>query len=838
MCTCCFFAPFFLFLQTAMKKFAAAILFLFLVIPVLAGNGKGLPDNLSGGEVSGMVIGQDTVTYRCGSFMQPHYVTLRDLVSALPGVEADDLGNIVVQGQSVKRIYIEGTGIFFYDVPVMANNFPADIIEQIKVYDYTVATENTLDVPYMNVPQKRMNLIIKENAVGKLDAALRMALGGKLHHGEKFLYEGGFSAVAFNREKQSNLVLFADAYNNREIEEQYIQQGYSAGASGFVPVSRNYILNVSGTYKHTGTDEEGASHRMTFYEDSGELDTSLDFSASDKKDMFEFTALLSSTLPGNFQYEVTEVITAGKTDSGREEKEETSEGGSRLNSSVMQESAIGRSFTSSTGLYAVYRSNRESRRAFAFNFAYIAGTGKDDLLQNSIFYGVDDREEISVRNNSRERNNGYDGYFSYAEPISGNWKFNARVESTLSNTTIEGNVLEGDAAYSTYSYNHYLRNNAKALFQYRKGNTLLQMGGAVQGVVNELESRRGEETVFTGKDELIRDWSPFLNFEYTGKRGRELLVKYTGTTANLGNALISTVPDLYTPSWVTFGNIYLQPGFNNTFFMQYRFISTRKENLMYFTVNAHRKRRGVVDAVWFDKAGMQYSVPVNSKKIARNLEIAGNFSNIPVDRTRMLTFNTVFRGSRGVQYGYQAIGESNIIDLQNFNYTAFMEKFWGLSPDGSEFYSGQTGFRESRTRTISFEWDLNFSLATGPVETTLGAGALRNIVKYSLDGAADANTWDFGIYLETEYQSENGWNIFNGFRYNIYEGYAPGLEKNALLWNMNVHKRAGAFIFKLMAEDLLDSSVQIRRTIGACYVEDSSHNVLGRRLMLGVAINF
>ena len=26
-----------------------------------------------------------------------------------------------------------------------------------------------------------------------------------------------------------------------------------------------------------------------------------------------------------------------------------------------------------------------------------------------------------------------------------------------------------------------------------------------------------------------------------------------------------------------------------------------------------------------------------------------------------------------------------VIDLQNFNYTAFMEKFWGLSPDGYEF---------------------------------------------------------------------------------------------------------------------------------------------------------
>ena len=809
-----------------MKKFAALIVYLFLI--PFAIEGRSFPDE-QGGE-DGMIIGKDTVTYLCSSFMQSNYVTLGDLLDALPGMAVGDDCSLMVYGQSVKRLYIEGTGIFFYDVPAVVSNFPAAMVEKIMVYDYMVATEYILDVPYMNIPQKRVNLIIKEEALGRLDATVRMALGGKLHNGAKFLYDGGIAAASYNREKRSNFVLFADAFNNREEDGMYLQQGYSAGATGFSQAMKNYILNVSGTYRHSETDWDASSNRIAFYENSNVLNTSTETSGGAKKDLFEFTALLSSTLPGNFQYEITEVILADKNSSNEEKREKFSVAGGSSNLSLMQDMESGRSFTSSTGLYAVYRSNRESRRAFAFNFAYIVGRGNDESSSVA--------EDIDLRNTARSRNSGYDGYFSYTEPVSENWKFNARIESTLANTATDGNVRERSGGYTTYSYNHFLKNNTKVMFQYKNSNTILQMGGAMQAVVNELESRIGNTTTFSGKDELIRDWSPFLNFEYTGKRGREILLKYTGITANVGHDLLSTVPDICNPSMVNIGNIYLQPGFNNSLLFQYRFNSSRNQNLMYFTFSADRKRRGIVQASWFDKGGMQYSVPVNSKKVVRNMELTGNFSNIPLNGSGTLSFNTVFRGNRGVMYSYQALGESDIIDLHKFSYSNFIEKFWGSSPDGFEFYSGETGFRESRTRVVQIEWDASFDIVTGPVSTTIGAAALRNIVKYSLNPKADANTWDFGVYADVEIQWGKGWDISNTLRYNMYDGYAPGYGKSVLDWEMEVYKSIGAFVFSLRGNDLLNQSVRVRRITGANYIEDSRYNVLGRCVLLGCCLRF
>jgi hypothetical protein len=61
-----------------MKKFAALILYLFLI--PFAIEGRSFPDE-QGGE-DGMIIGKDTVTYLCSSFMQSNYVTLGDLLDA------------------------------------------------------------------------------------------------------------------------------------------------------------------------------------------------------------------------------------------------------------------------------------------------------------------------------------------------------------------------------------------------------------------------------------------------------------------------------------------------------------------------------------------------------------------------------------------------------------------------------------------------------------------------------------------------------------------------------------------------------------------------------------
>lgn len=126
----------------------------------------------------------------------------------------------------------------------------------------------------------------------------------------------------------------------------------------------------------------------------------------------------------------------------------------------------------------------------------------------------------------------------------------------------------------------------------------------------------------------------------------------------------------------------------------------------------------------------------------------------------------------------------------------------------------------------------------GPVSTTLGAAALRNIVKYSLNPKADANTWDFGVYADVEIQWGKGWDFSNTLRYNMYDGYAPGYGKSVLNWEVEVYKSVGACTFSLRGDDLLNQSVRVRRIIGANYFEDTRYNVLGRRVLLGCTIRF
>ena len=195
-------------------------------------------------------------------------------------------------------------------------------------------------------------------------------------------------------------------------------------------------------------------------------------------------------------------------------------------------------------------------------------------------------------------------------------------------------------------------------------------------------------------------------------------------------------------------------------------------------------------------------------------------------------------GGYGVYYSYQANGESNVIDLQNFSYTTFMEKFWGRDPSGKDFYNGTTGFSESRTKTAFVLWDVNVEGQIGALKTIIGANAQRNIAKYSINKSANVNTWDFGSYLTLEYDIPKVFRIKSDLDYKMYDGYQAGYGKNSFNWNMMLYKKIGAFIIKVSAYDILNNVTNMRRVTTANYIQDSYSAVLGRRFLWGASYQF
>ena len=192
-----------------------------------------------------------------------------------------------------------------------------------------------------------------------------------------------------------------------------------------------------------------------------------------------------------------------------------------------------------------------------------------------------------------------------------------------------------------------------------------------------------------------------------------------------------------------------------------------------------------VSAIWFDKNSIRYSIPVNTRKPSYTYSTDFNFfTPLSKDGKLQLSVSGGLAINRSVSY--QSKGSLDGIDLDSFDYTGFMDNFWG-DASGDRFYSGQSGFQESLTRILRTD-------------------------------------------LSIEFQSD--------FSYVILRGYGSGYDDDYVRWNLSVGKNIKSFNITLTAQDLLDSAKSLRRTVQDDYVQNSYTNVLGRRIILSFTWNF
>ena len=80
-----------------------------------------------------VTIKKDTIEYNAAAFKTTENDVLEDLLKKLPGVEVNDDGSIVVNGQTVTKVYMEGKTFFMNDPQVATKNIPAKLVEKVKV---------------------------------------------------------------------------------------------------------------------------------------------------------------------------------------------------------------------------------------------------------------------------------------------------------------------------------------------------------------------------------------------------------------------------------------------------------------------------------------------------------------------------------------------------------------------------------------------------------------------------------------------------------------------------------------------------------------------------------
>ncbi len=808
-----------------------------------------------------MEIKGDTVIYNASSFRVMSGDNLADLLKKMPGVEVGEDGTVKVGGKEVSKITVGGKTFFFGDNKATLDNLPAKIVDKVKVIDKE--SESAEFTGIKGEKEKVMDVELKEEYKSGWFGNVKLS-GGTTASGnddngfkeKKDLLFSGSGMVSVYGDK-NQLTSIASGYNFLAPGSgMAVLFGGNASEIPTLPYSgmhtrwqvgtnlnsdavKGFETNASAVYSSESVDLHSRTARTTFKEGQDNLfdtaesfeDGSLDkFSvrAEFRKKNRKKTTLYFNPYLSWYDYSST-VNEDTRSVSGSEERNRSE-----------SYSFTGKSGVTAGGdLSAGVKKLGKDRRALTLDLGYtLSSTDGNSAEWSSTTFALSGEKDIRDLHYDNDGSvSDISGSVKYVEPFGADWAVSTTLSSRYSVRKSSSDAANADGSandyYSSVSDNYYFSNEGQILAQYNKGKTNVQFGGQVRLYKNENYARSFGLDTRTGVDEWQTTWSPFVTFRYSDKKSN-VYFRLSSSTARPSAASIVPTFNIVNPTRITAGNIYLKPVTTESVTTSYR--GTWGKVRFNGWVFGDYSSNSQVSAVWFDDNSVRYSVPVNTRK--PSYSGSGDFNLLaPLTKDGRLQFSLTGGIAVGRSVSYQSKGTLEGIVLDSFDYSGFMDDFWG-DASGDRFYSGQSGFRESTTRSLKTNLSIGLTLNLERFSLRLGPVVKNSRSRYSRDSKADTDVWETFLSVRPSYTSPHEFEFSSDFSYVILRGYGSGYDDDYVRWDLSVGKNIKSFNITLSAQDLLDSARSLRRVVQDDYVQNSYTNVLGRRIVLSFTWNF
>lgn len=833
-------------------------------------------------------VKQDTIVYNASMFRTADNAVLGELLKKMPGFEVSSNGEVTQNGVKVSKITVNGRTFFFDDPTMAVKNLPAKIVDKIKITDYKSDTEKSTGISDMaSTHAKEMDISLKKEYEQGWFGNAKLAAGapiapesskaGMLVGGKDFMYNGNVMLSGYNEKDQvtfiGNMLNTPNMGTGDYIVVMYggDEQGGKSRPAGGLTSSRQLGANLNTTrikgfnstatanYKGNLIESEKVSQRNTFQGDASSILSNSEYTDNYRDDLLDVGLELKNTNQKKVYARIAPKFNYTKVKRDSRTTNQTSQDGDMMNESDTRSYLESDYFMHKTEFYLTLKNLGKEQRSITVNANYSISNDDSQSKEysNILYYNSGENAIKDLYYKSRTESFSYKANVKYVEPLGKQWNISVALGSNLRVNDVtsdaftrpygeetftswfgdKGDYKIYDDYYSSVSNYRYFRNSGELLSQYSKDKITLQFGATAEAVNNENYSKSYGISQTTGKGEYLWNWAPFLRFRNGFKNGANLNINYSGSSSALGNSQITPVPNISNPVYITIGNIYLETPFTNDLWMLYSY--NNKKNFSYWQVyvNGTNTNNGIVYANWFDNEGVQYNVPVNSRKGRNNVSLSASGGSIPLNKERSLTFGLNANVSYSLSYSYQNVAQGASIDLDTFNYSDFMNEFWGNS-QGSKFYSGQSGFEESKTVSTSVTTGGSIKYKTESFTGRIGGSATYTETNYSINKNANVEAWNFYTYCTMQYDTKNKFSFISDLGYRFYRGYTNWFGQPALSWNIEAYKTVKAFTFGLKVNDILNQTSSFSRNTTANYVEDTYKNIIGRHFLVSLTFNF
>ncbi len=827
-----------------------------------------------------IVVKKDTIEYTASSFKTSDNDMLEELLKKLPGVEVESDGSITANGETIKKITIDGKTFFLDDPQLASKNIPAKLIEKVKVVEKKSDQAQFTGI----VDGEEETIIDLSMRPGAMQGWFGNIMGGGGHDVpgagsdmNDLRYQGAAMVGRFTDKSQISIILNGNNTNNRGFNDMAGSMmrgmrgsgGMGRGMGGWGRgngITTSWMgglngaftlydgdMDLAGNYLYNGSInsviEESSS--ITYLEDGKRILNDQSGNGTTKTQGHRFGVRLEHKFSENTSIIFEPQVNFGNGDYSEYSSFKTSSSESKTNGFTDNH---GFNDNWSTSGFLLFRQRLgKPGRTISANVRYSFSNNSLDG-ENQSLTRIEDKDEQPVVVNQRidqtSKSSSLSGRIVYTEPLGHDlfleanyqysWNRNISDKLAYNSGNIEDPIPqdathlkyisdgeEKDETYSNEILNRSASQRAGVNLSYQKEKFRAQIGASI----NPTETRNvtnGVDTTFT-----VYNWSPQAMLNYEFNDNSHIRFFYFGRSAQPSTSQLMPVPDNSDPRRVSLGNPYLEPYFNHNIRGMFGYTNKKTFTSVNARFGASLVEDAITNAQWYDNNNVQYAIPVNGPGTgSADMRV---MVNSPFGKTGLSIFSMSFvRYSQSTAYvGKGKFDSSRYYNAETavFDYDDFKKDFPDL--DASD------EFINNKTQTMSFTQRLRLTYRNDFVELTVGGRTIMNKSWLTIETQQVDATWNNQIDGSMNWTIPGGINLIADVDYNWYNNYLTPKEDEIIL-NAEITK----LLFKnkctlaLKAYDILGQSKNLSVSDTANAHVETKNNTLGRYVIFSLTYRF
>lgn len=839
-----------------------------------------------------IIVKKDTVEYNASSFKTSDNDMLEDLLKKLPGVEVNSDGTITANGETIKKITIDGKTFFLDDPQLATKNLPAKIVEKVKVVERKSEQARFTGIDDGN-EETIIDLSIYKGMMngwfGNMMAGGGHDLPDKGYYNDEhrfadegWRYQGAGIIGNFKEDSQISIILNANNTNNRGFNDLaggmmrgmmggggMMGRGGMGGFGGGNGITSSWMggangafdlfdgdMELSGNYLYNGSDSfvEEESHKITFMQDGSSLinDNTGNSRSGSQGHRFGIRLDHEFSESSSILFEPQFNFGSGSYSQRSDFASRTAMGNDTTftNRGFNDNRGDNNNWSASGRLLFRQRLGKPGRTLSAnINYSFsnneMAGFNQSLTQTDVDADGVYENDIVNQRFDQLSTNSSLGGRLVYTEPLTSTlfleanyqytWNMSKSGKDTYNSGSMDFNesFMNYDPIGETYdpTYSSSILNR---YVNQRAGITLSwqkeKINAQIGASLNPTDTHN--ETNGESYDSKVLNWSPEARVRYHFNDNSNMMIYYNGRSAQPSTSQLMPVPDNTDPLNISLGNPYLEPYFNHNIRANYRYTNKKTFMSLNAGINGSLVQDAITNAQWYE-AGTRYSIPVNGPGTG---SLNGNVMlNAPLGMSGFSIMSmTNARYNQSTSYeGNELLRTDRYYDAANadFNYELFHNDFPDLGKADA--------FTTNKTQTMGVMQMLRFTYRNDFVELVAGGRTNVNKSWYTMTKANADATWNNNVSFEMNWTLPFGMNLISDMNYNWYNGYAMQQEPEFIL-NAEITQ----LLFKktctlaLRAYDILNQAKNLSVTDNGNIHSEVRNNTLGRYIIVSFTYRF